>query len=69
MIKNILLLLGTTLLILSSYGYVYNKGLKDGEWNYKQSHRMYLALKSAYHYGYMDAKDGSSEDWDGPDLE
>lgn len=48
--------------------YVYHKGLERGEWVYKQSRRMYYALKSAYHYGYMDGKEGRREDWDGPEL-
>lgn len=45
--------------------YVYHKGLERGEWVYKQSRRMYFALKSAYHYGYMDAKAGAKESWEG----
>ena len=49
--------------------YTYNTGCQDGERRYKQSHRMYMALKSAYHYGYVDAKEGKKEDWDGPELE
>lgn len=48
---------------------LYQRGLADGEQNYKQSNRIYLALKSAYHYGYTDCKAGRPEDWDGPDLE
>lgn len=47
---------------------VYRVGLADGEQRYKQSRRMYLALKSAYHFGYIDAHEGRSEDWDGPEL-
>lgn len=47
---------------------VYHYGLRDGEQQYKASHRMYMALKSAYHFGYMDAHEGRREDWDGPDL-
>ena len=27
-----------------------------------------MALKSAYHFGYMDGHDGKREDWDGPEL-
>jgi hypothetical protein len=50
------------LLLLQSY----NNGVRDGEQQYKQSHRMYMALKSAYHFGYLDAKQGRAEDWDGP---
>ncbi len=48
--------------------YVYHRGLHDGEWNYKRSRKMYFALKSAYHYGFMDAKSGAKESWDGPEL-
>lgn len=57
------------LVILLSSCYTYNKGLQQGEDRYKQSRRMYFALKSAYHYGYQDAKEGRKEDWDGPELE
>ena len=32
--------------------HLYNQGLKDGEQQYKRSHRMYLALKSAYMFGW-----------------
>ncbi len=48
--------------------YIYNKGLQAGEQRYKQSRRMYFALKSAYHYGFMDGHDGKKESWDGPEL-
>lgn len=48
--------------------YIYNRGLEAGEQRYKQSRRMYLALKSAYNYGYMDAKNGSPKSWDGPEA-
>jgi len=54
--------------IILSSSYLYYKGLKDGEQHYKKSRRMYFALKSAYHYGYMDAKAGGKESWDGPEL-
>ena len=54
--------------IIGSSLYLYTRGLKDGEQNYKHSRRMYFALKSAYHYGYMDAKSGAPESWDGPEL-
>lgn len=53
------------LIVFSTHIYIYNKGLVDGEQNYKHSNRIYFALKSAYHYGYMDAHDGKPEDWDG----
>jgi hypothetical protein len=61
------------LLVVSLIGLVwagnhlYKQGLRDGEQHYKQSHRMYMALKSAYHFGYMDCHDGRVEDWDGND--
>lgn len=48
--------------------YTYNKGLQQGEQRYKLSRRMYKALESAYHFGYMDGHDGRPEDWDGPNL-
>lgn len=58
-----------SLVIVFTMCYTYNKGCQDGEQFYKSSHRMYMALKSAYHYGYMDAHDGRPEDWDGPELQ
>src|SRR5258708_387934 len=53
----------------SSCFYTYYRGLQDGEQRYKWSRRMYFALKSAYHYGYMDGHEGKKESWDGPDLD
>lgn len=44
---------------------LYTKGRHDGEWTYKRSIHMTYALKSAYHFGYMDAAAGQPEDWDG----
>jgi len=61
------------LLVISLIGLVwagnhlYNVGLRDGEQRYKASHRMYMALKSAYHFGYSDCHEGRHEDWDGND--
>ena len=46
---------------------LYNKALKQGELNYKSSHRLYMAFKSAYHYGYMDCSEGRPESWEGED--
>lgn len=54
-----------TLVIVLAICYTYNKGLQDGEWNYKHSHRIYLALKCAYNYGYEDCQAGRPNDWDG----
>jgi formate hydrogenlyase subunit 3/multisubunit Na+/H+ antiporter MnhD subunit len=65
---NRLLALILGLVLLLSICYTYKRGLQDGEQHYKQSRRMYMALKSAYHFGYLDAKQGRPEDWDGPDL-
>jgi hypothetical protein len=45
--------------------YLYFKGAYDGANRYKRSINMNLALKSAYHFGYIDAKNGRPEDWDG----
>jgi hypothetical protein len=59
----VLALLFVTICIAGTH--LYNKGLYDGEWNYKRSHHMELALKSAYHFGYMDGHEGRTEDWDG----
>lgn len=64
MLKNILTAFVVALIFFSSGLYLYKRGRVDGEQNYKQSHRMYLALKSAYHFGYVDAKLGNPEDWD-----
>jgi hypothetical protein len=66
--KTLLVLISIAAIILT-IRYTYDKGLRDGEQLYKQSHRMYMALKSAYHFGYMDGHEGKREDWDGPDLE
>jgi starvation-inducible outer membrane lipoprotein len=60
-----LAILISALAILLSICYTYSKGLQDGEQWYKQSHRMYMALKSAYHYGYIDAYEGRCESWEG----
>lgn len=49
--------------ILGSY--LYKQGLQDGEYNYKYSHRMFLALESSYHYGYLDCKENLPESFDG----
>lgn len=65
MLKKILVVL---VVFFASGWYIYNRGLEAGEWRYKRSRRMYFALKSAYHYGYMDAKAGAKESWDGPEL-
>lgn len=53
------------ILIFSSVGtYLYYKGAIDGVEKYKRSKNMDLALKSAYHYGYSDAKANRKEDWE-----
>jgi len=65
---NRLFALILALALLLSTCYTYYRGLQDGEQQYKQSRRMYFALKSAYHFGYLDAKQGRPEDWDGEDL-
>jgi hypothetical protein len=44
--------------------YLFCKGEKFGVEKYKHSVHMELALKSAYHFGYVDAKAGRPEDWD-----
>ena len=44
--------------------YYYGLGMKNGIDEYKQSMNMYLTLKSAYHYGYLDCETGFPEDWD-----
>ena len=62
--KKLLFVILAALLIYQERA-LYQRGLRDGELNYKASHRIYLALKSAYHYGYMDCHEGKPEDWDG----
>lgn len=44
---------------------LYTIGRHDGEWAYKRSIHMTYALKSAYHFGFLDGKSGQKEDWDG----
>jgi len=44
--------------------YLFKKGEEAGAEKYKHSKNMQWALKSAYHYGYLDAKDGRPEDWE-----
>ncbi len=56
------------LIIIATICYTYGKGLRDGEQRYKQSRRMYKALESAYHFGYIDGREGRPEDWDGPNV-
>jgi hypothetical protein len=53
------------LALLTVMLFVYTQGLKDGEQRYKQSHRMYMTLKSAYTFGYEDCRARRAEDWDG----
>ena len=48
-----------------SFSYTYHKGMQDGEAWYKQSHRMYMALESAYKFGWVDGHNGKPENWDG----
>jgi hypothetical protein len=55
----------TVLIIFFTHWSIYKSGLHDGEQNYKRSHRMYLALKSAYHFGWVDGHQNKPEDWDG----
>ena len=64
---RVLLIIGVLVLLVGSHLYVYRSGLRDGEQRYKQSIRMYLALKSAYNFGYNDCKIGRPRDWDGTD--
>jgi hypothetical protein len=53
-----------TFVIFYTHWTIYKRGLHDGEWNYKRSHKIYLAFKSAYLFGYSDCKEGKKEDWD-----
>ena len=53
------------LLLVYQENSLYHKALKQGELNYKVSHRLYKAFESAYHYGYMDCSEGRPENWDG----
>ena len=43
---------------------LYQRGLQDGEQRYKASHRMYMALKSSYTFGYWDCQEGRTNDYD-----
>lgn len=65
--KNLLTVLVVAASLFFAGRHLYNKGLIDGEQHYKASHRMYMALKSAYHFGYGDCHEGRAEDWDGND--
>jgi hypothetical protein len=52
-------------LIFSVVGtYLYYRGAYDGIKNYKRSKQMYLALKSSYHFGYIDGSEHRKEDFD-----
>ena len=64
MVNTLKVLLLTLIIIVCEYK-LYNVGRYNGEWDYKRSHRMELALKSAYHFGYLDGHEGRVEDWDG----
>ena len=44
---------------------LYVQGMRDGEQKYKHSIHIYYALKSAYHYGYMDCSEKRCESWEG----
>jgi len=63
-----LLILFVAFTIFYTHWSIYKKGLQDGEQNYKESHRIYMALKSAYLYGYQDCQANRPNDWDGPEL-
>ncbi len=66
MIMNKIILICSVMVVLSAIILTYTRGLADGERSYKQSHRMYMTLQSAYHFGYVDGKSGKIESWDGP---
>ena len=44
--------------------YLFYKGEEVGIKKYRHSKNMELVLKSAYHFGYTDAKQGRSENWE-----
>jgi hypothetical protein len=44
--------------------YLFYRGTLFGVKRYKHSIHMQLALKAAYHFGYIDAKEGRKEDWE-----
>lgn len=56
MLKNILCFLLLLVLLFLTHSYLYYKGLVDGEYNYKHSVRIALALESAYQFGRGDCK-------------
>lgn len=63
--KKLLLLIALSLGLIYQEYHLRQVSLKEGEMRYKASNRIYMAFKSAYHYGYMDCSEGRPEDWDG----
>ena len=62
---KVLLLIALALGLVYQENTLYKTALKQGELRYKNSHRIYMAFKSAYHYGYMDCSEGKPESWEG----
>jgi hypothetical protein len=54
--KTTIAFVGLTLVLLSSYLYVYNRGLVDGKYKYQHSHNLQLTLDCAYSYGLQDGE-------------
>ena len=48
--------IGLVLVFLSTYLYIYNKGLVNGKLRYQHSKNFQLTLDSAYRYGVFDGK-------------
>lgn len=62
--KTWLIYLYILIMFLSVGSYLFMRGEMAGIEKYKRSKNMELALKSAYSFGYADAKAGRPKDWD-----
>lgn len=54
--KYIIAFVGLILILLSTYLWVYNKGIKQGVIQYKHSKNMQLTLDCAYRFGLVDGE-------------
>lgn len=61
MTRYILLGITTATLLVPSYWYVYQRGMVEGEAQYKRSSRFTLTLDSMYFYGMRDGYDACKE--------
>jgi hypothetical protein len=58
MIKNLLWVLAVAAILFPTHWYVYQRGLRDGEVNYKKSARFFMTLNFAYECGRDDGAKG-----------